>query len=435
MGKIEGLSTLSAIPTLELIDDAYALCEDETLKLVYCNPVFREWFKIQRAGTLLDEAITALKKDTLFKRIDKRGYYSLSIETDPENKKTPSLIEIRFQKTDWQGNSYISAYVRDMSKLKEKDMLIESHSTIIEESNRKLNKKTQKLEEINQQLVSLSKKLAKYLSPEVYNSIFTGEKEVKLETNRKKLTVFFSDIMGFTPLTDTMEPEALATLLNSYLKEMAEVAACYGGTIDKFIGDAIMIFFGDPKSRGEKQDAIACVMMAIEMRERLKYLREKWINQGISDPLHIRIGINTGYCTVGNFGSENRMDYTTVGGQVNLASRLESNAGTDQILISHETFALVQDTIICESKGEITVKGIARPVKIYQVIGINPKAEAACGVESKWIDEQDGFILQVDLKRVDKLRVIESLYRTIQQIQGYTGITDASVTPDKAENQ
>ena len=331
MGKIGDLFSLSAIPTVELIDDAYALCEDETLKVVYCNAVFIEWFNIQQAGCLLDEAITSLKKDTLFKRIEKRGYYSLSIETDPQNKKTPSLIEIRFQKTDWQGNSYISVYARDMSKLKEKDMLIESHSTIIEESNRKLNKKTQKLEEINQQLVSLSKKLAKYLSPEVYNSIFTGEKEVNLETNRKKLTVFFSDIMGFTPLTDTMEAEALATLLNSYLKEMAEVAACYGGTIDKFIGDAIMIFFGDPKSRGEKQDALACVMMAIEMRERLKYLREKWINQGISDPLHIRIGINTGYCTVGNFGSDNRMDYTIIGGQVNLASRLESNAGTDQI--------------------------------------------------------------------------------------------------------
>jgi len=168
MDKIEGLSTLSAIPTVELIDDAFALCEDDTLKIAYCNPVFIEWFDIRQAGSLLDEAITSLKKDTLFKRIDKRGYYSLSIETDPENKKTPSLIEIKFQKTDWQGNSYISAYARDMSKLKEKDMLIESHSKIIEESNRTLNKKTQKLEEINQQLVSLSKKLAKYLSPEVY---------------------------------------------------------------------------------------------------------------------------------------------------------------------------------------------------------------------------------------------------------------------------
>ena len=424
MGKIESLSSIEETPTVELIGDAYALYLEETLQLVYCNPVFKEWFNIQQLDSLLDETIVSLKKATLFKRIDKRGYYSLSIEVDAENKNTPPLIEIRFEKTEWQGNVYISASARDMSKLKEKEMLIESHSKIIEESNRKLTRKSKKLEENNQQLVSLSKKLAKYLSPEVYNSIFTGEKEVNLETQRKKLTIFFSDIKGFTTLTDTMEAESLATLLNSYLKEMAEVAARYGGTLDKFIGDAIMVFFGDPKSRGEKQDAIACVMMAIEMREHLKFLRKKWINQGISDPLHIRIGINTGYCTVGNFGSENRMDYTIIGGQVNLASRLEAQADTDQILISHETFALVQDSIICESKGEISVKGIAHPVKTYQVIGINHEVETPDAIESMWVDEHDGFSMQVDLKRIDKLRVIESLHRTIQQIQGYTGISD-----------
>ncbi len=428
MDKIDGISSISIIPTVELIDDAYALCDLESLAIAYCNLVFMEWFSIQQLGNLLDETIPSLKKTTLFKRIDKRGYYSLSIETNPENKKIPSLIEIKFQKIDWQGHSYISAYARDMSKLKEKDMLIESHSKIIEAGNRKLTRKTQGLEETNQKLVSLSKKLAKYLSPEVYNSIFTGEKEVNLETHRKKLTIFFSDIKGFTSLTDSMEAEPLAALLNSYLKAMAEIATRYGGTLDKFIGDAIMIFFGDPKSRGEKQDALACVMMAIEMREHLKYLREKWKNQGISDPLHIRIGINTGYCTVGNFGSENRLDYTIVGGQVNLASRLESNADTDQILISHETFALVQNTIICEDKESITAKGIAHPVKTYQVIGINTEMEANSGVESKWADELDGFSMQVDLKRIDKLRVIESLHQTIQQIQGYTGIIDSSDT-------
>jgi len=430
MSISENISSITAPPSVDLIGDAYALYEDEALKLAYCNSVFIEWFNIQHPGSLLDETMTSLNKATLFKRIEKRGYYSISIDTGCTDKKIPSLIEIRFQKTQWQGTQYISAYARDMSKLKEKEMLIESHSKIIEESNRKLARKTKKLEENNQQLVSLSKKLAKYLSPEVYNSIFTGEKEVNLETQRKKLTVFFSDIQGFTSLTDTMEAEALATLLNSYLKEMAEVAARYGGTLDKFIGDAIMVFFGDPKSRGEKQDAVSCVMMAIEMREHLKFLREKWINQGISEPLHIRIGINTGYCTVGNFGSENRMDYTIIGGQVNLASRLEAKADTDQILISHETFALVQDTVICESKGDISVKGIAHPVKTYQVIGMNQKAEVCSEVESKWADEHDGFSMQVDLKRIDKLRVIETLHKTIQQIQGYTGISDASNRED-----
>lgn len=424
MNEIESLSSISEIPTVDLIDDAYALCEEETLRLAYCNPIFLEWFNIQQPERLLDEVITTLKKATLFKRIEKRGYYNISIERDAKSKQIPSLIDIKFQKLVWQGTYYISVYARDMSKLKEKDMLAESHTKIIDESNRKLNRKSKKLEENNQQLVSLSKKLAKYLPPEVYNSIFTGEKEVSLETQRKKITVFFSDIKGFTEITDNMEAEALATLLNSYLKEMAEVAARYGGTLDKFIGDAIMIFFGDPKSRGEKQDAIACVMMAIEMREHLKFLCEKWINQGVSDPLHIRIGINTGYCTVGNFGSENRLDYTIVGGQVNLASRLESKAGTDQILIAHETYALVRDAINCESQGEIAVKGIAHPVKTYQVVGINPDTATKNAMQSKWIDEHEGFSMHVDLKRIDKLRVIDSLHRTIQQIQGFIGIAD-----------
>lgn len=426
MATISGSANNSSIPSIELIDDAYALCAADTLQIVYCNSAFRDWFKVLELGVQLDEILTTLKPETLFKRIEKRGYYTLSLEPKSNNKKIPSLIAIKFKKTEWQDSWYISAYARDMSKLKEKDMLIESHSKIIEESNRALNKKTQKLEENNQQLVTLSKKLAKYLSPEVYNSIFTGEQEVNLETHRKKLTVFFSDIKGFTTLTDKMEAEALAKLLNSYLKEMAEVATRYGGTIDKFIGDAIMVFFGDPKSRGEKQDALACVLMAIEMRESLKYLREKWANQGISEPLHVRIGINTGYCTVGNFGSENRLDYTIVGGQVNLASRLESNAETDQILISHETYALIQQEIICENKGEILVKGISKPIQTYQVIGINPEAEQRSGIAGNWMDEFEGFSMQIDLKRIDKLRVIESLQRTIQQIQGYTGIIDNS---------
>ena len=126
---------------------------------------------------------------------------------------------------------------------------------------------------------------------------------------------------------------------------MSKIALKYGGTIDKFVGDAILIFFGDPETKGEKEDAIACVSMAIEMRKRMQYLRAQWENQGISNPLEIRIGINTGYCNVGNFGSEDRLDYTIIGGEVNLASRLESNAKTGEILVSHETFAFIKNFI------------------------------------------------------------------------------------------
>jgi class 3 adenylate cyclase len=232
----------------------------------------------------------------------------------------------------------------------------------------KVQQRTRDLDEKNQQLQLLAAKLSKYLSPQVFSAIFSGKSEVKLCSYRKKLTVFFSDIKGFTELTDSMEPEALAAILNEYLNDMAAIGLQYGGTIDKYIGDAIMIFFGDPETKGDKEDALACVQMALAMRQRMKELQKKWQEQLLPNPMQIRIGINTGYCTVGNFGSEERLDYTIIGGQVNLASRLESNAQPDEILISYQTYALVKDTIACEEKGELRVKGIAYPVRTYQVI-------------------------------------------------------------------
>src|SRR4029078_12576462 len=117
----------------------------------------------------------------------------------------------------------------------------------------------------NRTLESLSSKLSKYLSPQVYQSIFSGQRNAEVAAQRKKLTIFFSDIAGFTETTDMLESEQLTTLLNQYLREMSAIALEYGATIDKFIGDAIMLFFGDPETRGPKDDALACVKMAIAM--------------------------------------------------------------------------------------------------------------------------------------------------------------------------
>lgn len=250
-----------------------------------------------------------------------------------------------------------------------------------------------------EQLQGLASRLSKYLSPHVYNTIFTGSRDVKIGTSRKKLTVFFSDVQGFTQLTDSMESETLTSLLNKYQNEMTEIALRHGGTIDKFIGDAIVIFFGDPESRGQVEDALACVMMALEMRERMKSLRKEWEAEGGSRPLHIRMGINTGYCTVGNFGSENRLTYTIVGGQVNLASRLEHAAALDQILISSETHALVKDRVYCETKEEVMVKGIAYPVQTYEVIGL---PEEVIGAKGEMRKETDGFTLSVEFHKVPR---------------------------------
>ena len=217
-------------------------------------------------------------------------------------------------------------------------------------------------------LKELSSKLSCYLSPQIYDSIFRGKRDVTLKSTRKKITVFFSDLVNFTQTTEHLEPEVLSDTLNNYLDEMFEIALQYGATIDKFIGDAIMVFFGDPESKGEKEDAINCVSMAIRMRQKVEELSPKWMDKGLHQPFKVRMGITTGYVTVGNFGSTHRMDYTAIGGQVNLASRLETNANANNILISHSTYSLVKDKIFCEKKGDIFTKGISYPIPTYEVV-------------------------------------------------------------------
>jgi adenylate cyclase len=205
----------------------------------------------------------------------------------------------------------------------------------------------------------------------VYDSIFTGQQDVKIVSKRKKLTVCFSDLVGFTEITDKMESEDLTQLLNHYLTEMSKIALQYSATIDKYVGDAIVMFFGDPTTLGVKGDALACVEMAIAMQKRVGELTHEWADMGIATPLRCRIGIHTGYCTVGNFGSDDRMDYTMIGGTVNLASRLEHEAPPGGVLLSFEAYALVKDKVRCEERGQVQVKGLPQPVATYAVVGPN----------------------------------------------------------------
>lgn len=246
------------------------------------------------------------------------------------------------------------------------------YMSVIDQRETELAEKTTVLER-------LSSQLAKYLSPQVYDSIFTGKQEVKVASSRKKLTIFFSDIAGFTETADRLESEELTQLLNHYLTEMSQIALKHGATIDKYIGDAILIFFGDPETRGVEEDAHACVGMAIDMRRRMRELQALWRKSGIERPLQVRMGIHTGYCTVGNFGSEDRLDYTIIGGAVNIASRLESLAAPGEILISYETHAHVNEAIACEPRGQTEVKGIAYPVATYCVLDSHEDLEVERG--------------------------------------------------------
>ena len=229
----------------------------------------------------------------------------------------------------------------------------------------------------SRELEDLSGKLGRYLSPQLYDSIFHGRRDARIGSRRKKLTVFFSDIVGFTSTTERLEAEVMSELLNSYLERMSQIVIRHGGTIDKFMGDAIMAFFGDPESRGTKEDALACVRMAMEMRGALGAFQREWFERGVETPFRVRAGVNTRYCTVGNFGSAERMEYTIIGGQVNVASRLESAAEPDQILISHETWSQVCEEIYCIRKEPLTLKGIPYPVQTYQVVDSLDKVQSS----------------------------------------------------------
>ncbi len=256
-------------------------------------------------------------------------------------------------------------------------------------------------------------KLSKYFSPQVYSSIFSGKLDVTINTSRKDLTVFFSDIKSFTTITEKLEPEVLTKLITSYLTAMTEIAIEYGGTVDKYIGDAIMIFFGDPNSNGKKNDALACVLMALKMKRSLRSLRKNWASTGLSESLDVRMGIHTDVCTVGNFGSIDRLDYTVLGNGVNLASRLESSANSNEILISENTYNLIKNDIKCNYYETIQVKGKAHPIKTFQVIKKLEEQKSNRKIKAS----KEGFSLSIDQRKIkDVDEVVSFLEDSIEKL-------------------
>jgi class 3 adenylate cyclase len=257
----------------------------------------------------------------------------------------------------------------------------------------------EELSAANDFLAAISLKIAKYLSPQIYKSIFSGQKDVTIATERKKLTIFFSDIKDFTAISERLQPEDLTALLNEYFTEMSAIALRHGGTVDKFIGDALLVFFGDPETKGVEEDARACLRMAVEMQRRLEQLNAVWRKRGIEQPFRARMGINTGYCNVGNFGSDDRMDYTIIGAEANLAARLQSIAEPGGICLSYETYALTSDLVRARPLAPIAMKGISREVVPYRVEGLLGELEQRPQVIS---EHATGLDLFLDLDAIDE---------------------------------
>jgi adenylate cyclase len=243
---------------------------------------------------------------------------------------------------------------------------IYSDITDLKHREEELTTKSNALEETNKRLKKAQEQISKYLDPHVTEKIFKGEFSAELSHKRTKLTMFFSDIKDFTQFTDSSDPEDVAKLLNEYLGEMAQIVRTWGGTIPQFTGDSIYAIFGAPDSKGEQDDALSCLRMAMEMQERMKTIREKWWNQGIQFPFEIRCGIHTGMANVGNYGSEGFMEYSAIGLNTNLASRLEQVCEPGEIYLSHSTWALVKDEISCEEVDTIEVKGFHYPIQTYR---------------------------------------------------------------------
>ncbi len=254
-----------------------------------------------------------------------------------------------------------------------------------------------------EQHAALAARLARYLPPAVHRVAFEQPGGTVKASHRCWLTVCFADLAGFTALTDAAESEDVVAMLDDFYTAMAEAALNYGGTLDKFIGDAVMVFFGEPGGRGRSRDAEDCMRMAAEMQERFAALRQRWLASGLSRDLGLRIGIHSGWCTLGSFGKGARMDYTVIGATVNAASRLESAAQPGQVLVSRATRALLGvEAERCRRLPPVLAKGFAQPIE-----GFEYRFRHARRKPRRW--QGEGFELQLDPTAVDAGQVRKAL--------------------------
>ena len=216
---------------------------------------------------------------------------------------------------------------------------------------------------------------SQYLAPTVVNQLVDNPDFLKLGGERREITAFFSDVAGFSSISEKLEPEKLVKLLNDYLTKMTDIILKYEGTVDKFEGDAIIAFFGAPLIF--KDHALRSCLVSVEMQECLETMRTEWRAQGEPE-LFMRIGVNTGPAVVGNMGSTTRLDYTMMGDSVNLAARLEgvNKQYKTYTMISESTYEQAKDGIEAREVDLIRVVGKREPVRIYELLGKKGKLDA-----------------------------------------------------------
>lgn len=225
-----------------------------------------------------------------------------------------------------------------------------------------------------------SKALERYLSPDLVKNIVDSGAEVDLNTKKRDLTIMFVDIQGFSTMSEEVEVEYVNRFLNDFFEIMTNTVFEYKGTVDKFLGDGMLAFFGDPVPLDNH--ALAGLEAAMRMQDRMKSLNAKWANCGVPQlekGMTIRIGLNTGFVIVGNIGSQRRLEYTVLGSVVNIASRLQSLAPPGGVIMTETTWNRVKEDIECQGPEVVRVKGIDRGIPIYKIFAEN--VEQICGKE------------------------------------------------------
>ena len=244
------------------------------------------------------------------------------------------------------------ARVRAMLRIKDlHDQLDEWNRTLAD----KVKQQVDELQRMN--------RLKRYLSPQIAETILADDENL-FKTHRREITAVFLDLRGFTPFSDSAEPEEVMEELHSYHAEMGKLIFKFEGTLERFVGDGIVIIFNDPIRYDDHCQK--AVRMALEMRDRVKELRVAWSKQGYD--LDLGVGLAAGYATLGTIGFEGRMDYGTVGNLPNLAARLCAEAKGGQILTDQKTMSKIEDLFESESLAELQLKGISRPVAAYNIV-------------------------------------------------------------------
>jgi class 3 adenylate cyclase len=236
---------------------------------------------------------------------------------------------------------------------------------VIEGLSRRTFSKDEIIAEQRSQLTKSRDAIRRYMPPAVAQQIISGNEAAIVEPKRQRLTILFSDIVGFTDIADRVEPEVMTQIIGEYMAAMTEIIDAHHGTVNEFIGDGLMALFGAPHALDPETQARQAILSAQAMQAKLPELNHYWRRLGLGAALQIRTGINTGMVSVGSYGSQGRMTYTAIGLQTNIAARIQSHCEPGSVLISESTYHLVDDVIECEPHGTFECKGVHFPVKVY----------------------------------------------------------------------